>query len=118
MNKLATFLLVIAFSCTPAFAQVAVRPTPSPTPTVEQPKPKVEEKSLSEVSQLKAENLKLRAQIAQLKIDLMDRESQLAGKTLSAQQVLLEQQFRKELGCTADDTFNWATLKCEKKKAD
>lgn len=72
-----------------------------------------EPQTLSETSLLRAEILKLKAQLAQCRIDLTDRESRLATRTLSAEQQLLEQQFRKELGCKPTDKFNWSTLKCE-----
>lgn len=70
---------------------------------------------LSEVSQLKAENFRLRTSLTQCRVDLIDRESQLATKNLTSEQSVLEQQFRKELNCKETDKFNWSTLKCEAK---
>ena len=68
---------------------------------------------LSELSQLKAENFKLKTQLTQCRVDLLDRESRLASSDLTGEQSRLEQQFRKELNCKSTDKFNWTSLKCE-----
>jgi hypothetical protein len=69
---------------------------------------------LSEVSNLKAQILSLNIQLAQVKIDLLDRENRLVNCNLSNDKARLELEFRKELKCEATDKFNWALLKCEK----
>lgn len=66
--------------------------------------------SLSELSQLKAENFKLKIQLSQCQVDLLSFKSSTDLTTLQSN---LEQQFRKELHCDAKDKFNWALLKCE-----
>jgi hypothetical protein len=66
--------------------------------------------SLSELSQLKAENFKLKIQLSQCQVDLLSFKS---STDLSLLQQNLEASFRKELKCSVTDKFNWATLKCE-----
>jgi hypothetical protein len=68
---------------------------------------------LSELTKLKVENFKLKNQLVQCQVDLLDRESKLASKELTNQQSSLEQQMRLELKCNTTDKFNWSTLKCE-----
>lgn len=66
--------------------------------------------SLSELSQLKAENFKLKIQLSQCQVDLLSFKS---STDLTNYQASLEGSFKKELGCKTTDKFNWATLKCE-----
>jgi hypothetical protein len=85
--------------------------------TFAQDKPKVDKPvELSELSSLKAENFKLKAQFAQCQIDLIDRESKLASSVLTGQQSKLEVEFMNELGCDLKtQKFNWQTLACDAK---
>lgn len=67
-------------------------------------------KTLSELSILKAENFKLRTQLTQCRVDLLDRESRLMSQSLTSEQSQLKSDLSKELGCSID--LN--TLTCEK----
>jgi hypothetical protein len=69
--------------------------------------------ALSELSTLKAENFKLKTQLAQCRVDLLDNQSKVLSTTLTTEQSSLEKEFRKELKCSETDKFNWNTLKCE-----
>lgn len=68
-------------------------------------------KVLSELSKLKAENLKLLSQLTQCQISLLDGQTKQASQDLTARRNLLEDQFKLELNCKAG--FDWQLLKCE-----
>ncbi len=68
--------------------------------------------ALSELSTLKAENHKLKIQLTQCRVDLLDSQAQNSSTSLSAEQKKLEDSFRSELKCKADDKFDWTNLKC------
>lgn len=97
-------LLLLLLFCTLSITASQEKPQ-LPMPVVE----------LSEVSRLKAENLKLRTALAQCQIDKTDLTAQLLSKNLTLEQSTLEASLRKELGCKPTDKFDWINLKCEVK---
>lgn len=67
------------------------------------------DKPLSEISQLKKQNLDLKAQLTQCSVNLASIKS---SQELTTEQKKLVDEFSKELGCS----FNWATGKCDVEK--
>lgn len=62
---------------------------------------------LTEIQKLRAENLKLRIQVAQLEAKLKEIELVTEGNKLL-------DEFRKQLHADEKDTFDWSTLKFSK----
>ena len=67
-----------------------------------------QDKKLSELSQLKAENLRLSAQLSQCQVTVN-------SQSLKNKQAELEQEFSAELGCKK---FDWQVLGCADDKAN
>lgn len=67
-------------------------------------------KELTEEQKLKAENLKLKIQIAQLRSWLQERDNELNEIKLTSEQKKLIEEFRKQLNADEKDTFDWNTL--------
>lgn len=86
-------------------------PVPPPRIVKDLPAP---EKQLSELSKLKAENLKLLIQLTQCQVSSVDLQSKLANKELQDKQIALDDQFRRELSCSGK--FDWTTLGCANEK--
>lgn len=62
-----------------------------------------ENRELSELSKLKAENFKLRTQLVQCSIKVQDT-------SLASEQAQLIDQFRKELNADNEQVFDWNSL--------
>lgn len=69
-----------------------------------------QDKSLTELQKLKAENFQLKIQIAQLKATIQDKENKIASYELTAEQLKLIEEFRKQLDANEKDTFDWSCL--------
>jgi hypothetical protein len=66
--------------------------------------------ALTAEQQLKAENFRLKVEVAQLKATLADRESRLASAALSDEQVKLAAEFVAAMGGAPGDTWDWQTM--------
>jgi hypothetical protein len=75
-----------------------------PNPVV----PKLPE--LSELAQLKAENLKLRQSLLSCRIEEAQYSGSVEQKDIDQKKSLLIEEFRKELKANEKDTFNWDNL--------
>lgn len=71
---------------------------------------------LSEVETLKAENLKLKAQLVELQRALAQAQLDQSTRELNEQRAQLETAFRVTLQAPADAVFNWQTLTFEAPK--
>jgi hypothetical protein len=69
-----------------------------------------EEKKLTEIQKLKAENLSLKIEVAQLKAAIYQKDNQLSSLMLTAEQAGLLEEFRIQLGADKDDKFDWKAL--------
>ena len=68
------------------------------------------EAKLTELQSLKAENFKLKVQLSQCNVNLVDAQSKLNNFSLTDEQAKLIEEFRKTLKAGKDDVFNWGTL--------
>jgi hypothetical protein len=67
--------------------------------------------SLSEVDTLKAENLKLKAQVLELQRALAQAQLDAGTAALNTERTLLETQFRAVLKPQDGEVFDWQTLR-------
>ena len=70
--------------------------------------------TLSEVDTLKAENLKLKAQLLELQRGLAQCQLDTGTAALNTERTKLEAEFRAVLKPQDGETFNWTSLKFEK----
>jgi len=66
--------------------------------------------ALPALQQLKAENFKLKLELAKTKALLADREWRLSQVALSAEQTTLVQEFRRSLNFDESCTWDWESL--------
>ena len=90
------------------YASLAGAQTPPPPPPDPSP--------LSELELVRAENLKLKAQILDLQRALAQAQLDAGTAALNAERTALEAAFRLSLKAKAGETFNWQTLRFEPPK--